>query len=132
MQGSPNGPGGGGDARGMQYDPRQFRNEAGQRLQDARALRSELAREGRDVTQLDGVIRDLEALQRDRTYANPQEVARLLTNVVDGAKQFEYSLRRELQGEDAEQLFLSGSDEVPEGFRKMVEEYYKSLSRRRN
>ena len=26
-------------------------------------------------------------------------------------------------------LFLGGSDEVPEGFRKLVEEYYRALSR---
>jgi hypothetical protein len=33
---------------------------------------------------------------------------------------------------DDQKLLLSGSDEVPEGFRKMVEEYYRALARRRN
>ena len=32
--------------------------------------------------------------------------------------------------DDPERLFLSGNEEVPSGFRKLVEEYYRSLARR--
>ena len=42
-------------------------------------------------------------------------------------KRFEYTLRRKVEG-DANQVLLSGSDEVPEQFRKLVEQYYRSLS----
>ena len=37
-------------------------------------------------------------------------------------KRFEYGLRRKVEG-DANQVLLSGSDEVPEQFRKLVEQY---------
>jgi len=43
-------------------------------------------------------------------------------------KRFEYGLRRKVEG-DANQVLLSGNDEVPEQFRKLVEQYYRSLSK---
>jgi hypothetical protein len=42
---------------------------------------------------------------------------------------FEFALRRELSGSDPEKLRLSGSEEVPEGWRSLVEEYYRTLAR---
>ena len=36
-----------------------------------------------------------------------------------------------MQGPEADRLLLAGSDEVPEGFREMVEEYYRALSNNR-
>jgi hypothetical protein len=74
----------------------------------------------------------MRALQEDRIYSMPRELERLQTSVIDGLKQFEYTLRREIQGESKEKLFLSGTDEVPEGYRKLVDEYYRSLGRRNN
>jgi hypothetical protein len=67
-------------------------------------------------------------LDDQRVYADAAELERLQSFVVEGLKQFEYQLRRELSEEDA-QLFLSGSDEVPAGFRELIEEYYRSLSK---
>ncbi len=43
-------------------------------------------------------------------------------------KRFEFGLRRTVEGK-ANQVLLSGSDEVPEQFRKLVEQYYRSLSK---
>ena len=43
-------------------------------------------------------------------------------------KRFEYSLRRKVEG-NSNQVLLSGSDEVPDQFRKLVEQYYRSLSK---
>jgi hypothetical protein len=45
-------------------------------------------------------------------------------------KQFEFGLRRELGSDIQDRLFLSGNDEVPEGFRKYVEDYYRALARK--
>jgi hypothetical protein len=111
---------------------RQFRRELDERLAEARQLRGDLSREGRDVSELDEVIRDLEALDNLGDWTSPRGVEQLQAAIVDGAKRFEYDLRRQLLGEEKEQLFLSGSGEVPEGYRQLVEEYYKALSRRRN
>jgi hypothetical protein len=48
--------------------------------------------------------------------------------VADNMKRFEYGLRRKVEG-DQNQILLSGNDEVPEQFRKLVEQYYRSLSK---
>ena len=44
-------------------------------------------------------------------------------------KKFEFSLRRKTDGGN-ESLALSGSDQVPEGFRQAIEEYYRSLAKK--
>ena len=109
---------------------RQFRNEISERLEQAQELRRRLAAEGRDVGDLDAVIRGLRALDDQRVYADAAELERLQTAIVEGLKEFEFGLRRELEGPAADKLFLSGGDEVPEGYRELVEEYYRSLSER--
>ena len=46
----------------------------------------------------------------------------------DNIKRFEYTLRRRLDA-NTSQVFLSGTDDVPEQYRKLVEQYYRSLSK---
>ena len=43
-------------------------------------------------------------------------------------KRFEFGLRRQAKMNGSE-VFLSGADDVPEQYRKLVEQYYKSLSK---
>ena len=50
------------------------------------------------------------------------------TLVSEGLKRFEYDLRRKV-GDAADRALVTGSDEVPPEFRKLVEEYYRSLSK---
>jgi hypothetical protein len=61
-------------------------------------------------------------------YQDVEELARLQSAVSENMKRFEFALRRRAEGA-AGQPVLSGADEVPEKFRKLVEEYYKSLSK---
>jgi hypothetical protein len=68
-------------------------------------------------------------LENPRLFDDPAEFERLRQAVVESVKQFEYALRRQAEGADRERLFLSGSDEVPPGYRELVEEYYRALSR---
>jgi hypothetical protein len=112
-------------------DARQLRSEVRQRLAEAQALRQQLSRDGRDVSQLDEVIRGLRALGGGEVWGDGENLRRLQAAVVDNLKQYEFGLRREVLGAERERLFLSGTDEVPEGFRKLVEEYYRALSRER-
>jgi hypothetical protein len=56
------------------------------------------------------------------------ELLRLQTFVTEGLKRFEYDLRRKV-GDDADRALVTGADEVPQEFRKLVEEYYRSLSK---
>ena len=45
----------------------------------------------------------------------------------EGLKRFDYALRRQTADQNA--VALSGSDEIPEGQKPVVEEYYRSLAR---
>jgi len=109
-------------------DIRQFRGEARQRAQDAEQLRKLLQQQKIDAKDLDEIIRGLRALDNDSAYQNPDSLARLEGSVTDNIKRFEYTLRRRLDG-NANQVFLSGNDEVPERYRKLVEQYYRALSK---
>jgi len=136
------GQGGGGgfgaDARtrgGARLDPgdiRQFRREFRERRSEAERLQEDLRGQGIEVEALAGILDRLRALDRARTYNDPEEIRRLEDAVIEGLKEFEFILRRQLLGVEDGALTLSGSDDVPEGYRKMVEEYYRDLSRVRH
>ena len=59
------------------------------------------------------------------------ELAALPREALDGLREFEYALRLALDHAERERLFLSGSAAVPPAYRKLVEEYYRSLAGRR-
>jgi hypothetical protein len=129
--GSPNGP---------RYQPgtfsteelRQLSREFRQRVADAESLKRELARQNLDVPDLSEIIRNMEEFERKQIYLNPLGLEKLEEQVLTELKQFEYWLRRELEVLGEEELFLGGSDQVPSDYRKLVEEYYRALSRSRN
>ena len=65
----------------------------------------------------------------DRLFADPQGLEKLQAAAIDRLKKFEFGLRRKTEaGNDS--LSLSGSDQVPEGFRQAIEEYYRSLAKK--
>jgi hypothetical protein len=107
---------------------RQFRGETRQRVADAEALRRLLSQQKLDTADIDEILKGLRRLDDDSVYANPETLARLEQSVTDNIKRFEYTLRRKLDA-NANQVFLSGSDDVPEQYRKLVEQYYRSLSK---
>ena len=109
-------------------DVRQFRREFQERREEAERLRQELAEEGIDAGELDAVIERLRQLERERSWGDVRGLSALQTQVILGLKEFEYALRRELGAEGERDLLLSGSDEVPPGYRELVEEYYRSLA----
>ena len=125
--------GGFGDRRPGRLSPedvRQFRGEARQFATQAEQLRRLLQGESQriDTRQLDEILKGLRALQDDRVYQDVEALARLQTAVSENMKRFEFALRRRSESA-AGQPVLSSSDEVPERFRKLVDEYYKSLSK---
>jgi DNA repair exonuclease SbcCD ATPase subunit len=129
--GSPNGP---------NYQPgafsteevRQLRREFRERVKDAENLRRELARQNLDVPDLGEIIRRMEEFDKKQIFLNPLGLEKLEEDVLADLKQFEYWLRRELEGIGEEQLYLAGSDQVPADYRQLVEEYFRSLSRSKN
>ncbi len=128
------GPGGWGSRRpGDWFSPeeiRQFRDEARRWIGEGRQLRDWLRQQNLDPRELDEILRRLRALEDARTYRDVGELQRLQTFVTEGLKRFEYDLRRKV-GDDADRALVSGAEEVPQEFRKLVEEYYRSLSKGR-
>ena len=74
------------------------------------------------------LLKKLRALDSDKVFSDPAQFERLQTQAADAVKRFEFNLRRktELKGNE---VLLSGDGDVPEEFRKLVGEYYKSLSK---
>jgi hypothetical protein len=131
---------GSGSPDGPNYQPgsfsteeiRQLRREFGERVKDAENLRRELARQNLDVPDLGEIIRRMEEFEKKQIFLNPLGLEKLEEDVLADLKQFEYWLRRELEGIGEEQLYLAGSDQVPPDYRQLVEEYFRSLSRSKN
>jgi uncharacterized protein DUF4175 len=110
-------------------DIRQFRGQFREWANDAEALRRQLQQAGVNPRDLDDVLRDLRALDNDRVYVDPKGLEQLQAAAIDKLKRFEFTLRRKADsGNDS--LSLSGSDQVPDGFRQAIEEYYRSLAKR--
>jgi hypothetical protein len=110
---------------------RQFRNELRQWQNDAQDLRQRLNQAGIDARDLDQVIRDLRGLDSEQNFVDGANLLALQQAALDKLKRFEFNLRKKADENNTEQLSLSGSDEVPAGFRTAIEEYYRSLARKK-
>ncbi len=121
----------GGPGRLRPGDLRQFSREMMERQEELMQLRQELEREGVDVSELDEVIADLRSLSRSRDVGDPLGLERLESEIIQGLKDFEYTLRKQLLGAEEARPFLAGSDDVPGEYRELVEEYYRELARSR-
>ena len=123
--------GGYGNRRPTEFNPddiRQWQSEMRQRLGEAQDISRLLQGEQFAAGDLEEIIRQMQQLDDTRVYQDSEEIARLQTYLREELKRFEYRLRREVDVEN-EELFLASSDEVPPGFRDMIEEYYRALSR---
>ena len=108
-----------------------MRNQAGEFVRDAQALRNLLGQAGLtdDVRAVDDLIRSLRDLERGQAYDNLTNLQELQSAALTRAQQLELNLRQRLDtGND--QLFLSGSEDVPPQFRSLIEDYYRRLSRK--
>lgn len=107
-------------------EARQFRAEVRQLTATAEQLRRSVGRE--DQAAVGEMLKRLRALDSDAVFKDPAQFDRLHAQAADAVKRFEFNLRRraELKGNE---VVLSGDGDVPEAFRKLVEEYYKSLSK---
>ena len=117
-----------GQARFTNDDVRQFRREYQEMTRDAQQLRQQLQAAGINPKDFDDVLRNMRQMNEDGPYADPGSLAKLQAESLDKLKRFEFGLRRKIEGGN-ESLALSGSDEVPAGFRQAIEEYYRSLAK---
>jgi hypothetical protein len=122
--GSPNG------QRLSPDDVRQFSREFRDQRQQAEGLRRELQEMGVDPSDLNRMIEQMRQLESGKSYDDPIALERLQQSLIEGLKAFEFALRRQVEGADKGRPVLGGSGDVPAGFRQMVDEYYRSLSKK--
>jgi len=111
-------------------DVRQFSREFREQRQSAEALRRELQQMGMDPSDLNRLIEQMRQLENGRNYDDPVSLERLQQSLIEGLKAFEFALRRQVEGTDKNRPVLGASGDVPAGFRQMVDEYYRSLSKK--
>lgn len=128
--GQTGGSGQGGPGRFSAEDVRQFSRELRSQREVAEGLRRNLQGTGVPTADLDRLIARLREMEASRTFDDPQELERLRGAVLDGIKEFEFGLRRQLGAVDRNGPVLGGSDDVPSAYRDLVNEYFRSLSRR--
>ena len=132
-QGMPNANRNAGDARGgiNPQDARNMRNQVGEFVRDAQALRDLMGQAGLadDVRAVDDLIRSLREMEKGQAYDNVASLQQLQSAALTKAQQLELNLRRRLDT-TSDQLFLSGSEDVPPQFKSLIEEYYRRLSKK--
>ncbi|MCA1789295.1 MAG: hypothetical protein LC667_05385, partial [Thioalkalivibrio sp.] len=126
---SAGGPTGGDPRRLSPEEVRQFRSEFEQRAGQVRDLENQLRNAGRPADDLQIVLEAMERLAQEGAYDDPVQVAQLQAEALDALKRLEFGLRRDVEGEGPQRARLTGSDDVPEGYRALVEEYYRMLAR---
>ena len=121
----------GGDARPT-GDSRQVANQAKQLANDAQQIRGDLQRAGvqaKDFKPVDDVIKALQNMTNEKNLQNPKGLQDLYSTAVEKFKMLEFEMRKRVDTTN-EQLFLSGSDDVPPAFRSLIEQYYRSLNKK--
>ena len=111
-------------------DVRQFSREFRDQRQSAEALRRELQGMGIDPSDLNRLIEQMRQLESGKNYDDPVTLDRLQQSLIDGLKAFEFALRRQVEGGEKSRPVLGASGDVPAAFRQMVDEYYRSLSKK--
>ena len=110
-------------------DARQTQRTAQEIDRDAQALRGQLQAQGINPADLEGALSDLRGLENQAAYNDPKALEKLRLAALDKLQKLDFALRRKLEsGNDS--LALSGSDEVPAGFRQKIEEYYRALAKK--
>jgi hypothetical protein len=121
------------DARGGidPQDARNMRNQAGEFVRDAQALRNLLSQAGLadDARAADDLIRALRELEGGQAYENLTNLQQLQSAALTRVQQLELNLRQRLDTSNS-QLFLSGSEDVPPQFKSLIEDYYRRLSKK--
>ena len=82
----------------------------------------------RDRATDDQILNALRRLDDPRVYQDVSELSRLQSQITEQMKRFEFGLRRQADA-NATAIVLTGTEEVPEDFRKLVQEYFRSLAR---
>ena len=74
------------------------------------------------------MVKALRALDSDKLAADPLGMQQLLGTALDKMKKLEYDLRKRADTAN-EQLYISGSEDVPKLWESIINEYYRTLGK---
>ena len=110
-------------------EARQLDREFEQRLEDAQGLRGLLDRNSTQMENLEKVIASLRRTRDYPDYGNMEQIE-LLRAAIDYMRDVELDLARDLERlNQVDEYFIAGDNEAPDRYRKLVEEYYKSIAK---
>jgi len=98
-------------------------------LREIQEIQSELGRNNPLASDLNRIAGDIRSLMRDPRLGDPQAIEKLAQQIIDPFKSVELELSRTLELLLAKENVRSAQEEeIPAGYKKLVEEYYKKLS----
>ena len=112
-------------------DARQFAREFRMRREAAESLRGELSGQNLEVGDLDRAIADLRRLESGRAFSDPKNLEALQQSVIEGLKNWEFRLWRVLGQSGGDRPAMGAPAAAPPEYRALVEEYYRSLARKK-
>jgi hypothetical protein len=112
-----------------EWRPRQFAEQYQEQRQLAEGLEQDLKLQGRDTKGLSQVIQQMRALEAPGAYKAPN-VAQLAESVMDGLKNWEFELRKQLEAINASRPALGSTGAVPPDYEALVSDYYRSLAKK--
>lgn len=110
---------------------RQFEKEYELRLKEAQEIRKHLADQPDLAGQIKNVVERMKQVGSLKFLQDQKGLERLSSSVIEGFRQLEVELSKSLQQQfTKENLHLAKDEDIPEPYRKQVEDYYKALSKR--
>ena len=98
-------------------------------MNEIRDIQNGLGRNDPISRELDQVAGAIQNAIRDPRAASPEAIEKMAQQILDPLRSVELELSRELQLSLAKENIRSAQeDEIPQGYQKLVEEYYKKLS----
>lgn len=110
-------------------EQRQYQREMALRQRTADSLRSDLRRQGVNTQELDNAIANMRKLEEGGVKDDPKTRDALQAAVIEGLKQFEFSLFRQFGVGSAKQPATGMQADVPAEYRALVAEYYRQISK---
>jgi hypothetical protein len=84
---------------------------------------------GKDLQSVDEVVKALRAMDSDKLGENPLGLQQLYATALDKMKKLEYDLRKRTDTAN-DQLYISGSEDIPKLWESIIQQYYRNLSKK--
>jgi hypothetical protein len=108
---------------------RQLQKEFEERLRQAQGIIPDLREDRELASEMEGLLARMRGLNGAGLGVSPAALMQLSREVLEPLRQFELALSRRLNEVSAKnKLSRPSEDDVPAGYRKMVDEYFKKIA----